>query len=115
LEIVYFIELARRDTQARSSCCLEALTQDVDALLIILTLVHPEGGLVLHDFTQDSTSKKDHVLTTRRILNAALELGQLLLVTLQYPLKIESLDFLIEPDRKARIHGRNTRKHNVFL
>ncbi len=41
---------------------LEALADDSDALLLVLALVHPECGLVLHDLSQDGTTNEHHVL-----------------------------------------------------
>ena len=54
-------------------CTLEALLQHLHALRVVLRLVHPEIILVLHNLCEHSSTKEHHVLTTRRILNAALE------------------------------------------
>jgi hypothetical protein len=53
--------------------CLRALLKDTNTNLIVVSLVHPEGILVLHDVSQNGSTKEDHVLASGRILNANLE------------------------------------------
>jgi hypothetical protein len=49
------------------------LIQRPDALLFPLSLCNPERLLVLHDVCKDSTSKEDHVFSSRWILYADLK------------------------------------------
>jgi len=55
------------------------------------------------------------VLTTRRILDTALELGEKLLLALEDTLKVELLDLLLKTRRKTREHGGTTRKNDVLI
>ena len=49
------------------------LVEGTDTLLLPLLLCDPEAVLVLHNIRQHRASQEHHVLTTRRILNADLE------------------------------------------
>jgi len=75
---------------------LELLVEDtVDALLFVVLLAHPELLAILHDLSEHGTSEEHHVLSARRVLNAALELGELGLVSLQHSLEVEVLDLAL--------------------
>jgi len=55
------------------------------------------------------------VLAARRILDAALELGEELLLALEDTLEVELLDLLLETRGQTREHGGTTREHDVLI
>jgi hypothetical protein len=57
---------------------------DLDTLLFVLLSAHPELLSILHDLSEHGSSEEHHVLAARRVFNAALELGELGFVSLQY-------------------------------
>jgi len=94
---------------------LEGLLEHTRTLLVPLPLEHPELVTLLHDICKHSTTKEHHVTTTRRIFDAALELGEELLLALEDAVKVELLDLLLETRRKTREHSGTTRKNDVLI
>lgn len=86
-----------------------------DTTLLVLGDVGPELVLILHEISKDGTTEEDHVLTTRGILNAALELVNDGLVALGDLLGVEGADVLLETRGETGVHGGTSRENNVLV
>merc|ERR1719192_1097019 len=105
----------KRKKSSRSIFAWAKLVQAGQPLLLVLGLGDPELLFVLHDIGQHSSANEHHIFSPGRVFNPDLELGESLRVALEDSLQIELLDLPLQPGRKARVHGRPTGQHNVFV